>query len=174
PFCYALGITAMEIVRAEGKGPLAVAAAAGRAMFKNTLILAIALGFLVNLTGVNLPETLGDAIAIIASAALPTALFGLGGVLVSYRPEGDLRIVLYLCGVSLILHPALAFVLAQGFGLSQDALRAAVLTGAMAPGVNSFIFANMYGVGKRVAATTVLVATALSILTVWGWLLVLP
>jgi len=174
PFCYAVGITAMEVARADGKRALDIAKAASRAMFRNVLILAIALGFLVNVSGMSIPGSLADAIDIVASAALPTALFGLGGVLVRYRPEGDLRIVMYMFGVSLILHPALAFGLAQVLGLSQDALRAAVLTGAMAPSVNSYIFANMYGVGKRVAASTVLVATALSILTIWVWLLILP
>ncbi|MEO0487576.1 MAG: AEC family transporter [Pseudomonadota bacterium] len=173
PFCYALGITVMEIVKADGKGPLGIARAASRAMFRNALIIAIGLGFAVNLAGLTLPRPLDDAVSIISAAALPTALFGLGGVLVSYRPEGDLRIVFYLCAVSLTLHPAIAFGLSKLFGVAPEALKAAVLTGAMAPGVNSFIFASMYGVGKRVAATTVLVATALSILTVWGWLLVL-
>ncbi len=174
PFCYALGITVMEIVRADGKGPAGIARAAATAMFKNSLILAIAAGFVVNLTGLPLPGPLTDAVSIISSAALPVALFGLGGVLVRYRPEGDLRIVLYLCAVSLVFHPALAFTLATIMDLPRDALRAAVLTGAMAPGVNSFIFATMYGVGKRIAATSVLVATGLSILTVWLWLLILP
>ena len=32
---------------------------------------------------------------------------------------------------------------------------------------------RMYGVAKRVAATAVLVGTAASILTAWGWLTVL-
>ena len=31
------------------------------------------------------------------------------------------------------------------------ALRSAVLTAAMAPGVNAYMFANLYGVGRRVA-----------------------
>ena len=44
----------------------------------------------------------------------------------------------------------------------------------MAPGVNAFLFANLYGVAKRVAASTVLIATALSIGTVWVWLSILP
>ncbi|MDA1154925.1 MAG: AEC family transporter, partial [Proteobacteria bacterium] len=49
-----------------------------------------------------------------------------------------------------------------------------MLTAAMAPGVNAYIFANMYGRARRVAASSVLLATGLSILTVWGWLAVLP
>jgi malonate transporter len=49
-----------------------------------------------------------------------------------------------------------------------------VLTGAMAPGVNGYMFANMYGVAKRVAASTVLVGTAISVLTLPVWLYLLP
>jgi predicted permease len=43
----------------------------------------------------------------------------------------------------------------------------------MAPGVNAYLFANMYGVARRVAATSVLVATLASILTVPVWLALL-
>ena len=45
---------------------------------------------------------------------------------------------------------------------------------AMAPGVNAYLFAHMYGVAKRVNASAVLIATALSILTTWAWLTILP
>jgi malonate transporter len=44
----------------------------------------------------------------------------------------------------------------------------------MAPGVNTYIFANLYGSARRVAAASVLVGTAASIVTVWLWLLLLP
>ena len=54
------------------------------------------------------------------------------------------------------------------------ALRSAVLTAAMAPGVNTYVFANLYGVANRVAASTVLMATAASIASVWVWLQILP
>ncbi len=60
------------------------------------------------------------------------------------------------------------------FRLDDAGLRSAVLTAAMAPGVNAYVFANLYGVAKRVAASTVLIATALSIGTVWAWLQILP
>ena len=44
----------------------------------------------------------------------------------------------------------------------------------MAPGINAYVFANMYGRARRVAASSVLIATALSIGTVWLWLSALP
>jgi len=48
-----------------------------------------------------------------------------------------------------------------------------VLTAAMAPGVNTYLFADMYGRARRVAASSVLFGTAGSILTIWVWLAVL-
>ena len=59
-------------------------------------------------------------------------------------------------------------------GLSTGQMRSAVLTASMAPGVNTYLFANMYGRARRVAASAVLLATAGSIITVWGWLSILP
>ena len=57
--------------------------------------------------------------------------------------------------------------------LPQDIFRSGIITAAMAPGVNSYVFANMYGRAKRVAASSVLIGTAGSILTVWMWLTLL-
>jgi len=73
-----------------------------------------------------------------------------------------------------VLHPAVVWTLGTATGLSTDAFRSAVLTAAMAPGINTYIFAAMYGVAMRVAASAVLIATASSIVTVWLWLGVLP
>ena len=170
PFCYALGITAMEIARHGGVGVVSTVRAVTTAMVKNALMIGIALGFAVNLSGIALPGVLTEAIDLMIRAALPAALFGLGGVLVRYRPEGDLLTVLFVCAVGLLLHPAITWTLGQGFGLAQAPFRSAVVTAAMAPGVNAYVFANMYGVGKRVAATAVLFATTLSIVTVSIWL----
>lgn len=174
PFCYGLGIAAMELVRARSSGLAALPAKLVTAMFRNALVIGIALGFAVNLTGLALPGPLWDAVDLMVRAALPAALFGLGGVLYRYRPEGDMRIVLFMCVIALIVHPAVTWGLGNVFAISTDAFRSAVLTGAMAPGINAFLFANVYGVAKRVAATTVLTATALSILTLWLWLQILP
>ncbi len=170
PVCYAIGITAMEIARAQGSSAFDTLRQIARTMVRNMLVMAIAAGFVVNLAQLALPGVIEEALSLLARAALPTALFALGGVLYRYRPEGDLRIVAFLCVVSLGLHPVITWGLGRCLGLDEDQFRSAVLTAASAPGINAYIFANLYGVGKRVAATTVLVATALSILTVWGWL----
>lgn len=175
PFCYGVGITAMELTRARGdrSGPRLIPRVL-KAMFSNALIIGIALGFVVNLTRIPLPGPLWDGLDLISRAALPAALFGLGGVLVQYRPEGDLRVIVMVMVLSLGVHPLITSSLGRAFDLSDAATRSAVITAAMAPGVNSYIFASMYGRAKRVAASSVLLATAASILTAWLWLGLLP
>ncbi len=170
PFCYGLGITAMEITRNRGQSPVVMIRSVTRAMFRNALVLSIGAGFIVNLSGAGLPGVVDDALSLIARAALPAALFALGGVLFQYRPEGDLRAIAMVCAITLIVHPALMWIFGKASGVEGEFFRSGVLTAAMAPGFNAYIFANMYGRAKRVAASSVLIATGSSILSVWLWL----
>ncbi|WIY25836.1 AEC family transporter [Parasedimentitalea psychrophila] len=173
PFCYGLGITVMEVVRNRGAGRLKTVTAVFSAMFKNVLILAIGLGFIVNLTGVLIPTAIDEALQLLIRAALPAALFALGGVLVKYRPEGDMRIIGFVCMTSLMIHPLLVWTFGTTLAVPQDLFRSGVLNASMAPGFNAYIFANLYGRAKRVAATSVLLATGLCLFTVWFWLTIL-
>ncbi len=170
PFCYAVGITVMEIARARGSRSRDLARKVLNGMFSNALIIGIAAGFVVNLTGLALPVVVTDALSLMVLAALPAALFGLGGVLYRYRPEGDMRTIAFVCSISLFLHPVLVWTFGGITGVSEQAFRSAVLTASMAPGVNTYLFADMYGRARRVAASSVLFATAGSVLTVWVWL----
>ncbi len=174
PFCYAIGITAMELVRNRGGRLRDTAGRVLAAMFRNALVIGIALGFVVNLTALPIPGVVDQALDMMVRAALPAALFGLGGVLYLYRPEGDLRTICYVVILSLVIHPALTYGLARAFGLGTEALRSAVVTAAMAPGVNAYVFANLYGRARRVAASSVLIGTLGVIATGWIWLQILP
>ncbi|HKK96541.1 MAG TPA: AEC family transporter [Marivita sp.] len=176
PFCYGVGITVMEFVRARASGqrnrdvPLIVL----KAMFRNALVIGISLGAIFNLLNVTLPGPATDALDMLIRTALPAALFALGGILTRYKPEGDMRVILYVCALSLLLHPAIAWSMGTALQLGDPAFRSAVITAAMAPGVNSYVFANIYGRAKRVAASSVLLASALTIVSAWLWLGTLP
>ena len=172
-YCYGLGIAVMEVVRHRGQHPAAMLRAILKAMFHNALVLAILFGFLVNLSGLTLPGFVRDALDLLAQTALPVALFALGGVLAPYRPEGDAKAIALICATALVLHPSLTWLFATAQSVPGDFFRAGVLTAAMAPGFNGYIFANMYGAARRVAATSVLISTALSIGSIWVWLAIL-
>ncbi|MBM3604470.1 MAG: AEC family transporter [Alphaproteobacteria bacterium] len=179
PMLYTFGITVMEFTRARGSG-LSVGRVALRALtgvLRTSLVIGILAGMTMNLlmqAGLTMPQGFWDAVDMVARAALPAALFGLGGVLHRYRPEGDMATIAMCCAAGLILHPAITFGTGQLLGLDRDGMRSAVVTAAMAPGVNAYLFANIYGAARRVAASSVLIATGLSTLTVWMWLTVLP
>jgi len=174
PFCFFLGFVAMEIARSKGGGLKRAVRSILKAIVQNALMIGIALGFIANIFAVPVPGAVADALSLMARAALPAALFGLGGVLFRYRPEGDMATIAYICFVSLVLHPVIVWAMGRATGLSVEQFRSAILTSAMAPGVNAYIFANMFGVAKRVAASAVLMATAMSVITVWIWLAILP
>jgi len=174
PFGYAVGITVMEIVRARGTDLAHLPGKVAGAMFHNALIIGIALGFVVNVTGLPLPGVVTEALDLMIRAALPAALFGLGGVLYRYRPEGDAGTIAFIVAVSLLLHPALVWLLGGALALDRDAMRSAVVTASVAPGINAYLFANMYGRARRVAGSAVLAGTILTILTTARWLAVLP
>ncbi len=174
PFCYGIGITAMEIARNRQSGGVVMVKNVTRAMFSNALVLGIAAGFIVNLAGLSLPSMVTPALDMVVRTALPVALFGMGGVLYQYRPEGDMGPILMVALVSLVIHPSITWGVGSASSLSTAEMRSAVLTSAMAPGINTYIFANMYGRAKRVAASAVLISSALSILTAAWWLNMLP
>jgi predicted permease len=73
--------------------------------------------------------------------------------------------------LSLLVHPLLVYLLAtRVFSLEPQVMRSAVLTAAMAPGANAFLFASMYNRAKGVAASAILMATSASVFTASGWI----
>jgi malonate transporter and related proteins len=171
PMLYTFGILLMEIARGRGHN-LSVATLANRILRSvavQPLIFGIVMGFAVNLTG------LSSAVAMLAATAIPTALFGLGGVLARYSFEGDKATTAMICGCSLVIHPGITYLIGHAiFHLNTADLRSAVVTASMAPGVNAYLFSHFYGVAKRVNAAAVVGATALSIVSIPLWLHLLP
>jgi malonate transporter len=174
PFCYLVGITAMEIARADGSSIVATVRTIARSVFRNALMIALALGFSVNLLGLPLAGPVEAALSMVADSALPAALFALGGVLTRYAFRASLAEAGTISALSLLVHPAIVYGLAVWiFALPENFVRAAVVTAAMAPGVNTYVFASLYARGQAQAASTILLATAASVLTVSAWLAIL-
>ncbi len=174
PFCYLLGITVMEFARADGRGLFGTGRAVVRAMFRNALMIGLALGFAVNLGGIALADPVRAGVDLMAQAALPAALFGLGGVLTRYALRASLAEAGMVAGLSLVFHPMIAlFLTSRVFGMPEEFVRAAVVTASMAPGINTYVFASLYSRGQAQAASAVLLGTALSVLTISAWLAVL-
>lgn len=173
PICYLLGITAMEFLRADGRGVAATSRIVVKAMFRNSLMIGIGLGFIVNLGGIGLPGALLAAVDLLAQAALPIALFALGGVLTRYQLSKSLGEAGLIVVLSLVVQPAITLLLSWQLQLPAATTKSIVLMSAVAPGLNAYLFASMYNRGTEAAASAVLLSTMLAGFTVSAWLLLL-
>ena len=174
PMIYAVGITTMELMRRDGRTLAKTFAVAGRAMVANPLMIGILLGAIVNLTGHWLPEPVMAGVDMVATAAIPVALVGVGAAMTRYQMTAQLPEAGTVAALSLILHPTIAFTLSHYvFRLPPDAVRAAVMLAAMPPGMNIYLFAVMYDRAVNLAASAFLLATMLSVVTASFWIYVL-
>jgi predicted permease len=174
PYCYIVGIATMEVVRADGQSIGKTLKRILKEIFTNSLTIGLLLGFAVNLSGISLPQFIWSPIKMMVSAAIPAALFALGGIIVRYKLVDRIGETIVVLTLKLFVHPGIAYILAtQVFDLSIEFTRAAVMTGAMAPGVNVYVFANLYDRAKGTAANAVLLGTATSIISVSFWLYLL-
>jgi len=171
---YMLGFAAMEMIRRDGQTVWAGLRRAIVTTFRNPLMVGLTAGIAFNLSGLPMPGVIEGALSMFAASALPVALFSLGGVLTRYKLRDEISEACMVSVFSLLLHPALAWFLADTvFGLPDPFVRAAVILAAMPAGLNGYIFATLYDRAVGTAANTVLIATLLSIGTITFWLAML-
>ncbi len=170
-FCYIIGITCMETLRANGHGVILIIGSVFKAIFQNTLALGLILGFSFNFSGIILPETLSVVLEMMARSALPVALFALGGALYRYKLSSNLPEVGAVAIIKLFIFPTLVYIMGTYvFELEASVRNSAVLIAAMPPGINTYIFASMYNRAQKTAATSIVICTGLSIFTITAWL----
>lgn len=174
PFCYMLATLFMEASLSKKINLVSTFVSTLKQILKNPLTIGIILGFIANLTNIQLPDFAEIAISKMAGAALPVALFGLGSILVAYKITSQMPQVSYTCFIKLILHPLLAYVTAKFiFGLPIEIIKPIVIMAAMPSGINAYVFATMYDKATGNAASTILFSTLLSVVTITVWLSVL-
>ena len=166
-----MGFVTMEAVRRDSDSVLSDFSKAFTTTFRNPLMVGLMLGMAANLISLPMPTVGQDALDMMSGAALPVALFALGGVLTRYNIKAEISEALMVSVFSLLLHPAIAwFITAVIFELDLIYVQATVLIAAMPTGINSYIFATVYNRAVGTAASTVIIATILSLGTITGWL----
>lgn len=142
---------------------------------RNPIVVAILLGFALNVAGVPLWGGLDRTLELLGAAAVPCALFAMGGALAGYSLRGELRPAAALAALKLAVHPfAVWLVGVPILGLEGLWVQVAVLLAAMPSAVNSYIFGARYEVSAEVAARAVLLGTIASVVTISVVLAVLP
>jgi len=164
---YTVGMLSMEFARADGRSLGETLTIAAKSILSNALMIAVICGLLLNLADITLPDVLAVPVDMLAAAAIPAALVGLGAALTRYRITADLSEALMVSALSLLVHPLIAFLITHVlFGLPAEWVRAAVIIAAMPPGLNVYIFASMYAPSFSLSASVIVIATRLSLPTI--------
>jgi len=125
----------------------------------NPLLLASAAG------GVGLPAWLTQSVAVTGQLALPLALLCIGGTLVVMSLRGKRTTAFLASLLKVAAAPLLGWPLARWAGLSPDELRIVLLFLATPTAAASFTLAGKLGGDEALAASSVVLSTALSILS---------
>ncbi|SNR33881.1 AEC family transporter [Puniceibacterium sediminis] len=154
----------------DGRMSFGMLRTVGLGLVKNPMIVSILLGLCVSASGMPIPVPANDFLETLGNAATPGALFAIGASLASKSAE-RMQIAGWLSFCKLILHPL--FVAAGAFlFFPVTPYQAAVVVSAAALPVagNVFILAQHYGVAPQRVSATILISTALSIVTVSVWI----
>jgi malonate transporter len=159
--------TAMiQMGRGGGTTALHLGRAVLFALARNPLIIATAAGLAWGPLHLALPapvETFGN---LMANAAAPCALFGLGATLAGRSLSSGLGELTLVSACKLVLHPALAFGIATLVGLDPLLRAVAVVEASLPVAANVFIMARAYNVYVERTSSAILVSTVCGVVTV--------
>lgn len=175
PIMMVASIVLMEWVKRKEGGsiePARIARTFLRNLVGNALIVGIIAGLAWRFTGVPLPSFASRFVDTFAGLAGPMALFAMGLSLRGLGISGDIRPGIALAAIKLVAMPGLALLLALLAGLPPLAAKVAVVAASMPTGINPYLIATRFGVGRALASNTLTVATAVAVLTSAFWLFV--
>ena len=150
----------------DGRMSLGVLRTVGIGLLRNPMIVSISLGLIVSSIGLPVPKPANEFLSLLGAAATPGALFAIGASLATKSAE---RVIVagWLSFAKLVLHPA-AVAFAALVIFTVDAYAAGVMIAAAALPVagNVYILAQHYSVAPSRVSASILISTALSVITV--------
>ena len=139
----------------------------------NPIILSCFMGILWSLFKVPLPLLADRTLSILSAATLPLALLCLGGAFSFERARSGFRLAALATGMKVILLTALAVAAYRWMGLAGDDLRVGVIMMGCPAAVVTYVMASQLKGNTDLAGTIVVLSTAVSAVTISGWLFLL-
>lgn len=150
----------------DGRMSPAILVSVGRGLITNPMIVSITLGFAWSALALPLPSPMVAFLDILGAAATPGALFAIGASLAFKNAERP-AIAGWLSFAKLVLHPAaVAIATLIVFPVDSFAAGVAIAAAALPVAGNVYILAQHYGVAPARVSASILISTALSVVTV--------
>lgn len=133
---------------------------------KNPLVIAPILGTVFSWMELSLFVPLENLLDLLAKGAGSTALFAMGMSLYGFSITAGAREIGWITWIKLVVHPLVTWFLAvYVFNLDEFWKETAVILAALPAGVLVFVFAQRYNVYVQRSAASVVVTTAMSVLS---------
>ncbi|MDX1779978.1 MAG: AEC family transporter [Thalassovita sp.] len=138
----------------------------GLGLLKNPMIVSIAIGLSWAALALPIPGALNEFVSILGAAATPGALFAIGASLASKSAE-RMATAGWLSFFKLVVHPlAVAVSALLLFQVERYTAGVMIACAALPVAGNIYILAQHYGVAPQRVSATILISTAVSIVTV--------
>jgi len=167
PLLWLLATLQMELLR-HRDGGLRLDAMAGvaRDVVLNPIVLPLILGTLGRQFDLTLPPIPDKLLALLAQAAVPTALVALGTTLVSFEIKGQRPTIGLILILKMLAFPVLVVFATTALQLPPVWIAVSTLLATMPVGANAFLFASRYERGVGSVSAAVAVSTALAVVSV--------
>ncbi len=165
-----INLLCILIFAIEGDGQAVHWKGLSRSVLRNPLILACALGMLLNQTGFGLPGWSADALGILSASALPLGLLAVG---VAIDPSAIRAAGLELVSASLVkflVLPATTLLIAQQFSLEAQSQKVLLLFSCLPTASSAYILARQLGGDTTLMANIVSSQTLLAFLVMPAWI----
>ncbi len=133
---------------------------------RNPIVMAVAAALVWRLLGVPPPPGfVRRALELLGAAGPPVALFCLGGSLAGLDPRAAWRETLAAGSLKLFAMPAAVWAACAALGVPRFETAVTVLVAALPTGANAYLLAQRYRIEADRSGATVLVTTAVSVVT---------
>lgn len=154
----------------EGRMSLSIFRVLAVGLLKNPMIVSMVAGLAWSATEWPVPGPVNEFMGILGAAATPGALFAIGASLAGRSAE-RVEVAAWLSFAKLVLHPAaVAFAALVVFEVEPVAAGVMIAAASLPVAGNVYILAQHYGVAPQRVSTSILISTAVSILTV-SWVI---
>lgn len=136
-----------------------------RSVMANPLIVAILTGTLFGLSGLELPALADRVLGLVGGAAGPLALLVLGMGISHYGVRQGLRHSLAICGIKLLVQPAVIWALALALGIPPLERQVIVLLGSLSVGANAYLVSVQFETLESAIASSLVLSTLLAAIT---------
>ncbi len=136
-----------------------------RSIVSNPLVIACAVGILLNVSGVGLPFVSEDVFAIMSRPALPMGLISVGYGLLLRGNSNKMGPTFVASALKLLILPALTYVLMTTIGVAGTSLQVAIVFAATPCAISSYILAGHLKGDQETMATIITLETLIAFVT---------